>query len=277
MAELILNGNFNDAKLLDLQTLLYQHCRSPQLDALPQYITEAEFVSKFRTWNESTSTSPSGIHLGHYKALVMRNDADVSTAEGKATENQRKALIRAHVAMINYSLCHLYSFDRWKTVVNVMIEKEPGNSKVHRLRAIHIYEADYNFLLQAKWREMIRLAEKENTLHPGQYGGRAGCDAMTPAFLEELKNEICYASRKSLINFDNDAASCYDRIIPALASLIGRKYGLHRDVVFVHATTLAQTKYKLKTSLGISEEFYDNCQAFPIYGTGQGSGKSPAM
>jgi hypothetical protein len=276
-SELILHGDFNDDELSDLQALLYQHCQSPHLDALSQYITEEEYISKFKSWKEGTSTSPSGLHLGHYKALVMRNDSDASTDEGKETEKQRLALIRAQVSMINYSLKHSYSYTRWKNVVNVMIEKEAGNSKVHRLRVIHIYEADYNFLLQAKWREMIQKAESDKTLHPGQYGGRAGRDALIPAFIEELKNEICYASRKSLINFDNDAASCYDRIIPALASLIGRKYGLHRNVVFVHATTLAETKYKLKTSLGISTEFYENCQAFPIYGTGQGSGNSPAI
>jgi hypothetical protein len=80
-----------------------------------------------------------------------------------------------------------------------------------------------------------------------------------------------------LINFDNDDASCYDRIIPALASLIGRKFGLHKNVVFVHASTLEETKYKLKTSLGVSEELYANCTAFPIYGTGQGSSNSPAI
>jgi hypothetical protein len=158
-----------------------------------------------------------------------------------------------------------------------MIEKEPGNSKVHRLRVIHLYEADYNFFLQAKWRDLIRHAEKNNSLHTGQYGSRPGRDAHIPTFIEEMKNEICYATRKSLINFDNDAASCYDRIIPALASLIGRKFGLHKNVVFVYAKTLAETKYKLKTSLGVSDEFYENCQAFPIYGTGQGSGNSPAI
>jgi hypothetical protein len=92
-----------------------------------------------------------------------------------------------------------------------------------------------------------------------------------------MKNEICHATRKYLINFDNDTASCYDRIIPALASLIDRKFGLHRNVVFVHATTLKETKYKLKTSLGVSEEFYENCEAYPIDGTGQGSGNSPAI
>jgi hypothetical protein len=60
-------------------------------------------------------------------------------------------------------------------------------------------------------------------------------------------------------------------------SLIGRKFGLHKNDVFVHAKTLAQTKYKLKTSLGISDDFYKHCQAFPIYGTGQGSGNLPAI
>ena len=34
---------------------------------------------------------------------------------------------------------------------------------------------------------------------------------------------------------------------------------------------------KLKTSMGVSDEFYSNCQAFPIYGTGQGSGNSPTI
>jgi hypothetical protein len=87
-SELILHGNFDDTELSDLQTLLYQHCRSPKLDALSQYITEHEFVSKFKTWNEATSTSPSGLHLGHYKALVMRNDSDGLTDEGKAIERQ---------------------------------------------------------------------------------------------------------------------------------------------------------------------------------------------
>jgi hypothetical protein len=29
--------------------------------------------------------------------------------------------------------------------------------------------------------------------------------------------------------------------------------------------------------MGVSDEFYANCQAFPIYGTGQGSGNSPAI
>ena len=48
---------------------------------------------------------------------------------------------------------------------------------------------------------------------------------------------------------DVDASSCFDRIIIAISSLINRKYGLHKNVVMVHACTLQEAKYKLKTAL----------------------------
>eukprot|EP00957_Ditylum_brightwellii_P202615 15330938-Ditylum_brightwellii.AAC.1 len=67
--------------------------------------------------------------------------------------------------------------------------------------------------------------------------------------MEEMKNEISYCSQKPLVNFDNDAASCYDRIIPNLASLVGQKKGVHRNITFVHASTLEEARFKLKMAL----------------------------
>eukprot|EP00957_Ditylum_brightwellii_P190505 14501114-Ditylum_brightwellii.AAC.1 len=64
-----------------------------------------------------------------------------------------------------------------------------------------------------------------------------------------MKNEISHCSRKPLVNFDNDAAACYDKIIPNNANLIGTKKGLHRNITFVHAKALAEAKFKLKTAL----------------------------
>jgi hypothetical protein len=43
-----------------------------------------------------------------------------------------------------------------------MIQKELGNSKLHRLHVIHIYEADYNLILGLKWRELMHAAEDES-------------------------------------------------------------------------------------------------------------------
>ncbi len=70
-----------------------------------------------------------------------------------------------------------------------------------------------------------------------------------------LKNDIAYAPRTSLTHCDNDAASCYGQLIPALASLLGRGLGLHRNVIFVNASTLQQAKYKLRTAMGISDDY----------------------
>eukprot|EP00957_Ditylum_brightwellii_P187442 14275586-Ditylum_brightwellii.AAC.1 len=86
-----------------------------------------------------------------------------------------------------------------------------------------------------------------------------------------MKNEISYCSQKPLVNFDNDAVSCYDRIIQNLANLVEQKKGLHRNITFVHASTLEEAKFKLKTGLEVSEDFYQHCEAFLIYDTRQGS------
>jgi hypothetical protein len=134
-----------------------------------------------------------------------------------------------------------------------MIFKESGNYKIHRLRVIHIYEADFNMLLAVKWRQMLRAADQKQLLHQGQYGGRPGCEAQSLPLLEELKYDISFMTRKSLVNFDNDATSCYDRIVVPLASLINRKYRLHGDIVAVHAKTLQSAGFKLKTAAGTSD------------------------
>ena len=124
---------------------------------------------------------------------------------------------------------------------------------------------------------MLHKANNDNLIHEGQYGGRPGCEAQSLTLLEELKYDLSYLTRRSLFNFDNDASSCYDRIIVPLASVINRKYGMHRSIVATHAKTLQEARFHLKTAVGISELHYSHCTSFPIHGTGQGSGNSPCI
>jgi hypothetical protein len=123
--------------------------------------------------------------------LVLRNDAGPSTDEGKIIKKQRKELITTHVSLINYALQHSYSYhQRWKNVVNVRIQKDPGDSNVHPLRVIHIYEANYNFLLQAKGCTLLQHSKRHNLLHSGQYGSRSSRNALIPEIIKEMKNGI---------------------------------------------------------------------------------------
>jgi hypothetical protein len=68
--------------------------------------------------------------------------------------------------------------------------KSSGEYRIHRLRIIHLYEADFNFILGIKWRQLLYYADQLTLIHGGQYGGRPERDANTLTFIEELKTNI---------------------------------------------------------------------------------------
>lgn len=275
------------------QLLLTALKQATALDSITHTFTEKEWVGKMKIWNELTTTSPSGLHLGHHKALVKpipiqdkdKDDMIIVGLPGQpvspeipgppTAESLRTDLLQSQLDLMNLAITHKYAFERWMTVATVMLRKDLDNTKIHRLRVIHLYEADLNLLLGVKWRKLVHHCIDNSLLNQWQFGGLPGREAITPAFLEELQWEITRTSRRSLARMDFDASSCYDRIIPSISSLVSRSLGQHQSLVCVHARFLHQAKYYLKTKLGISEEYFQHCKISPIYGTGQGSANSP--
>ena len=154
-------------------------------------ISDAEFSGKLRVWRESTSTSPSGMHLGHCKALVARHSFSTTTNDSDLTPhfierrdeiNRKQAAIRyvRLLTLINNALERGYSYRRWQTIVNSVLFKDPDNVRLHRTRIIHIYEADFNLAMGLKWRVATQQAEDLKALNKGQYGSRTGRSAIEP-------------------------------------------------------------------------------------------------
>ena len=50
-----------------------------------------------------------------------------------------------------------------------MIYKEQGNVEIHQLQVIHIYEADYNFLIGVVWKKTIQHAQQVGKINQSQY------------------------------------------------------------------------------------------------------------
>jgi hypothetical protein len=111
-----------------------------------------------------------------------------------------------------------------------MIEKDPGNPQLHRLRVIHLYESDYNSLLGIKMRQVIHNAKDRKSLNVGLYGSRAARQAVDAAFIEVLQYDYASLTRWPELKFSNDATSCYDRIIPSISNVIARSMGLHKNI-----------------------------------------------
>jgi hypothetical protein len=115
----------------ELQVFL-EECRRPAtVKEISSFITIAHFTKAVKEWKETTSTSPSGRHLGHYKTALLNN-----------------RLTALHVAMLNMPIMYGFSRERWTHSITPLIEKDEGKPFLTRLRVIHLFEADYNLFLK---------------------------------------------------------------------------------------------------------------------------------
>jgi hypothetical protein len=75
-AEMILDGTYNSSGLADITWLVISNLRTSKYVIHPPLtttISDVAYISKIKNWKESTSMSPSDMHLGHYHAMVARH------------------------------------------------------------------------------------------------------------------------------------------------------------------------------------------------------------
>jgi hypothetical protein len=300
-AEEVLAGTYQiDPQCPDSVRLLLQHLKQThEIATMQTYPTVSleEFQGKLRTWRESTTTSPSGMHLGHYKTLFAKHkysnvpplDPAIPLDDDRTEEHQRQLALKeaydnmqqtlawVHLSLLNYALERGYSYTRWQRIANTILFKDRGCVKIHRTRVIHIYEADFNLMLGLKWRMALYQSEALKQLNEGQYGSRPRRNAIDPVMIEELQFEISRLSRRMFLQTNYDATACYDRIIPNLAMLVSRRFGVAKSATQSNGYTLLKANYHIRTELGLSDSSYSHTSDMPIYGTGQGSGNSPMI
>jgi Reverse transcriptase (RNA-dependent DNA polymerase) len=168
--------------------------------------------------------------------------------------------------------------DRWGQISTCMIEKIIGIPRIDKLRVINLFEADFNMLLKIMWaRKCVWQMNDRQVINEGQAGSRPGRRAIDVVVQKEMKYLYATTTRTVLGTIDNDAKSCYDRMICNLSMALSYYYGVPRYYCSMLASNLKNSKYSIKTGLGDSTETYQHTNSTPIHGTGQGSCASPAL
>jgi hypothetical protein len=172
--------------------------KHPTIDmpALP-IITDEEFIALYKVVPEDTSTSPSGSHIGHYKATL-----------------KFPKLVSLHTAMMSIPFQCGVLPDRWKRVTNIMLEKDIGNPRCHRLRIIALFESDFN---QAKrliiGRKLLHHMEDTSLAPTMQFGSMPGKQCPSAVLKKVLAHDTIHISKRTAAFMELDAVGCYDRIV----------------------------------------------------------------
>lgn len=257
----ILDGNYHPAVDVDewaarLIPFLTQVVPTTQL----RDITIQEHIAGWKKVNERTSAGPSGITIPHMKA------------HGKS-----EYLATIDTIMANLPYRHGFSPSRWRKGLDVMIEKKPGVRQLDKLRAILLYEADFNQNNKRLGREMLRVAEEADAVAIEQYGSRKNMSASDQSLNKALTFDLWRQLRQRGALCCNDAKACYDRIVHNCASLCMQRVGTPPQPIVSMFQTIQLLEHHVRTVFGESTAYFKQESDTPLQGVGQGNGAGPQV
>jgi len=200
-----------------------------------------------KKWPEHTTTSPSGCHLGIYKALskhvVWQKDKD-NTDPMTPNENnigmlkQGRDILYMIFDLMLIMLLHTYPLQHWCKVWTMFIEKELGNPDINHLCCIMIFEADWQLLL--KWHSsygFLPTTKFAGTLVDSQGGGWKGRSAINQVTQQILEAEAIHLNQRPALNIYLDLHACFDMIVEACHNLACWCHGANIEYLWLHAWT----------------------------------------
>ena len=156
-----------------------------------------------------------------------------------------------------------------------MLEKDKGILRIHRLRIIQLFEADYNFLLALVFGHRLTTFSRNHcSINASQYGSTQGKRCQSVVLNKILTYDILRLLRQDGGTTEFDASQCFDNLIPTLVVLACRRLGLGRQPGNMFLDSLEGMQHQVRTADGKSY-IYTSTDQTELFGTGQGSGSSP--
>ncbi len=160
-------------------------------------ITSKEFQDSYRIAKETTSSSPSGRHIGHYKAIL-----------------KDPVLTQLHATMMSIPFQIGFTPDQWTRVTDIILEKTAGDACCHRLRIIALFESDLNHAKRISiGRKVSHFLEDQKMLTEMQYGSRPGKRCISAVLKKVLQHDHIRLQKQTAAFVENDATGCYDRLM----------------------------------------------------------------
>jgi hypothetical protein len=200
-------------------------------------LTPEQYKSGWKKVKEKTSAGPSGLTIPQMKA-----------------HGTPEYLTIMDTMMANLPYRYGFSPLRWHKGLDVMLKKKPGARQLSKLRAILLYEADFNQNNKRLGREMLYRAEEANAVAIEQYGSRKNMSATDQSLNKTLTFDIWRQMRQRGALCSNDAKACYDRIAHNCASLCLQRIGTDPNPIISMFETIQKLEHHVRTIYGESRD-----------------------
>jgi hypothetical protein len=263
-ADEILNGTFTPEAGTDQYTAQFlAHLKMDQAVRDSEPISKAISTESYRkSWSKmksNTSSSPFGPSFVHYIA----GSRDQQIADFDAT-------------MANIPYASGYNPTTWTKMIDVLIPKKTTSAAIEKLRIIVLFHALFNMNNKRIGREMIANAERLQQIPWEAYGSRKRHRSIECAVNKVFTTDIARQEHRSMALCSNDAKSCYDRILHAIAIICMRRVGVSAKTCLMMFGTLSKVQHYIRTTYGDSETAY-SCIEIPFQGVYQGNGAGPGI
>ncbi|KAL7552654.1 hypothetical protein ACHAWF_015884 [Thalassiosira exigua] len=237
---------------------LFQSEKEKELPPVLGEVSTETWQRILRSSDEGTSSEPNGMNYTVLKALAQSRYI-------------------SEIMAIMASLPFIYGFvnKRWLTEMDFVIEKKPGDCRMHRLCIIGKLDAEWNTLLKHYSGEAMKNFEAGDPSDE-QWGFRRDRTAIHAALIKLLTYEVSRAAVLTIGDTQYDNSQCFDRIWPEYSNIGLRRMNVQDELLISRAKAIALMVRRFQTALGISEGSYKQEKGDPrIRGEIQGKGDVP--
>jgi hypothetical protein len=97
--------------ILEAASAILQHLAENRLPAVDVHISPEDLRSGYVRWREKTTTSPSGLHLGHYKTLAQVKPGSVKYDDGDVKYSISEQIFEIEALRTNIALKYGFVFE----------------------------------------------------------------------------------------------------------------------------------------------------------------------
>ena len=247
--------DFHTKLLLQEAHLLYHKMSKIEVEDM---ISTEEFQAYWRKANENVQSSASGVHFGHLKAASF--------------DKCQSSMYATKLSLASTSGIPL---KRWETGLTILLEKSPGNINIDKMRAICLFEADFNYLNKYVFAKQMMNKAFEAEIVPSEQFAKRGSQANQGVLASVLVCDMSRTQHRTAAIASVDLADCYDSVAHPIVSIALQSFKVRVEMVAMMLSVIQKMSWHLRTTFGQSKTSFGGTTADPSMGIGQGSTAAP--